>query len=92
MKTLIDLEHHECRWPVAREDGQHLFCGEARGSSPYCSRHAKLAYEPKRPAPWVPGATKYAGESKSGGFHDVRKAVEPSQEDCVDAFAAVGAV
>jgi GcrA cell cycle regulator len=40
---LVDLERHQCRWPVNdyNADGEHLFCGHRveQGSS-YCPHHA----------------------------------------------------
>ncbi len=37
---LLDLEHHDCRWPTRRENDQHLFCGRKvmRGKV-YCEHH-----------------------------------------------------
>ena len=43
MKTLLDLEHGECRWPFG--DGPFLFCGDpAQDNSSYCSGHHAIAW------------------------------------------------
>ena len=47
MRSIVDLEHGACRWPVAEGDDGHLFCGErARPGKPYCGEHYALAYRP----------------------------------------------
>lgn len=49
MKTLLDLQMHECRWPLdGTLSATHLFCAEpkAGGGSPYCARHTAMAYVP----------------------------------------------
>lgn len=42
MVRLIDLEAGDCRWPVGRDGGQHLFCGLERRDrdTSYCGHHA----------------------------------------------------
>ncbi|MGJ0509964.1 MAG: GcrA family cell cycle regulator [Methylocystis sp.] len=54
-KTLLDLEHGECRWPLGdiwdrRGPVTEYFCGEATvpGSS-YCPKCRERAFVPKRP-------------------------------------------
>ena len=43
--TLLDLQPHECKWPVEYRDGMHHFCREPRLElRPYCADHVKLAY------------------------------------------------
>lgn len=41
MRSLLELEPHQCRWPVftAGHD-QHFFCGNTREEHPsYCPKH-----------------------------------------------------
>jgi hypothetical protein len=40
---LLQLKEASCRWPVAEEDGQHLFCGQDAVGT-YCRTHARIAY------------------------------------------------
>jgi GcrA cell cycle regulator len=50
-KTLLDLEPHDCRWPIGepRQAGFH-FCGERHlEGRPYCARHWSMAFQPPRP-------------------------------------------
>lgn len=51
MKTLLDLEPSDCRWPVT-DDRPHLFCGEPKlpGSS-YCACHKPLSVSAEQPDP-----------------------------------------
>ncbi len=45
MKTLMDLEDHDCRYPFG--DETILFCGEAkREKSSYCDFHHRLCWTP----------------------------------------------
>ncbi|SOE18079.1 GcrA cell cycle regulator [Hoeflea halophila] len=46
--TLVELSERTCKWPVGDplQDDFH-FCGNDSGdASPYCSYHAKLAFQP----------------------------------------------
>jgi len=46
---LMDLRHHHCRWPVAGEGADMLFCGATRlEPHAWCGKHCGLAYA--RPA------------------------------------------
>jgi GcrA cell cycle regulator len=50
-KTLVDLEHHDCRWPIGepRHPDFH-FCGEPQAAGrPYCEHHWAMAFQPSRP-------------------------------------------
>jgi len=40
---LLQLKEASCRWPVAEEDGQHLFCGQ-QAVGTYCPEHARKAF------------------------------------------------
>jgi GcrA cell cycle regulator len=41
----MELEHHQCRYPVDGEKERTLFCGNATGDdSPYCTYHHKLCH------------------------------------------------
>jgi hypothetical protein len=43
-KTLIELDDHDCRWPVGEAaGGQQLFCGCRQASGSYCEIHAVMA-------------------------------------------------
>jgi hypothetical protein len=50
MKTFGELETDDCRWPLAGEGGEFVFCGEpaVRAGCPYCSEHMALAYRKPR--------------------------------------------
>lgn len=46
--TLVELSERTCKWPIGDplQEGFH-FCGNDSGdASPYCSYHAKLAFQP----------------------------------------------
>jgi GcrA cell cycle regulator len=50
-KTLLDLESHDCRWPIGepRHPDFH-FCGEPQlPGHPYCERHWRMALQPAKP-------------------------------------------
>lgn len=54
MKTFLDLQMNECRWPLDDTlSAPRTFCAapKAGGGSPYCARHRAMAYvpAPKRP-------------------------------------------
>lgn len=40
---LLDLEPSSCRWPMAGEGAQTMFCGEHTKHGPYCPTHAERA-------------------------------------------------
>lgn len=49
LKHLIELEPHECRWPIGGwpDNTPVLFCAKPRrGDSPYCSGHHNLGTQP----------------------------------------------
>ncbi|MEI7804099.1 MAG: GcrA family cell cycle regulator [Hyphomicrobiales bacterium] len=47
-RTLLELTEATCRWPVGDPGSvEFFFCGgETGGSGPYCSHHARVAYQP----------------------------------------------
>lgn len=47
-RTILELTESTCRWPVGDPgSGDFFFCGgNAVGGLPYCSCHARLAYQP----------------------------------------------
>jgi hypothetical protein len=47
--TVVDLEPSSCRWPTGnpRDLKTFRYCGEPANGSPYCERHARLAYLPR---------------------------------------------
>jgi hypothetical protein len=49
--TVVDLEPSSCRWPTGnpRDLKTFRYCGERANGSPYCERHARLAYLPRLP-------------------------------------------
>ena len=59
-KTLLQLNDKTCHWPVGDPgSGDFFFCGgESADDKPYCSFHARVAYQPpnarrdKRPPPF----------------------------------------
>jgi GcrA cell cycle regulator len=49
--TVLTLTEHTCKWPIGDPgtDGFH-FCGhKADAAQPYCTAHARLAYQPVQP-------------------------------------------
>lgn len=47
LKTLVELEPHDCRWPIG--DNEFMFCAEESiEGKPYCLKHCKIAYVPSR--------------------------------------------
>lgn len=49
--TVLTLTEHTCKWPIGDpgRPGFH-FCGRAADSNaPYCTEHARLAYQPVQP-------------------------------------------
>jgi len=51
LKTLLDLESHDCRWPIGepRHPDFH-FCGAPQlPGHPYCEQHWRLALQPAKP-------------------------------------------
>jgi len=44
--TIVDLIGKSCRWPTGnpRDLKTFRYCGVAARGSPYCERHARLAY------------------------------------------------
>lgn len=51
-KKLVDLEEDDCRWPIGDpRDSEFHFCNGKRvlGAS-YCEHHARVAYQPAKPA------------------------------------------
>jgi len=55
LKTLWELERHDCRWPVDRVDDAWHFCAEPAAVSQvlhrYCAAHAALAFTRTGAAP-----------------------------------------
>ena len=51
--TVADLTATSCRWPNGnpRDLATFRYCGEAASGGPYCERHARLAYLPRRSRP-----------------------------------------
>jgi GcrA cell cycle regulator len=50
-KKLLDLEKHDCRWPIGepRHPDFH-FCGARQlQNRPYCELHWRMAFQPPRP-------------------------------------------
>jgi hypothetical protein len=47
-KTIIDLEHGQCRWPVGESGGRHFFCADATDGASYCAEHKRRAYAPRK--------------------------------------------
>lgn len=45
---ITEVRHGQCKWPIYH-GRQHLFCGAAaKGGSPYCEAHHKVAYIPEQ--------------------------------------------
>jgi hypothetical protein len=50
-KTLVELEHRDCRWPIGepRHPDFH-FCGAPQMEGrPYCEHHWAMAFQPSKP-------------------------------------------
>jgi hypothetical protein len=49
--TVVDLTAKSCRWPTGnpRDLATFRYCGDTAHDSPYCKRHARLAYLPRLP-------------------------------------------
>lgn len=64
MKTLMDLEDHDCRYPFG--DSSIMFCGEVKqDKSSYCEFHHRLCWRPA--ITQAPKARKYHGTDFSRG-------------------------
>jgi GcrA cell cycle regulator len=50
-KTLVDLEHHDCRWPIGEpRSADFHFCGQPQAPGrPYCAHHWGMAFQPSKP-------------------------------------------
>jgi hypothetical protein len=51
LKTILDLEKNDCRWPIGepRHPDFH-FCGaQVAAGRPYCPLHWHMAFQPAKP-------------------------------------------
>ncbi len=47
--TVLTLNDRMCKWPIGDPtDNSFAFCGRGACSGPYCSEHARLAYQPSQ--------------------------------------------
>ena len=47
--TILTIRDSMCKWPIGDPaDPSFAFCGRKRTSGPYCSEHAKIAFQPSR--------------------------------------------
>ena len=45
--TIVDLKEAMCKWPLGDPaSSEFRYCGASSVSAPYCTYHAKLAYQP----------------------------------------------
>ncbi len=45
--TIVDLKEAMCKWPLGDPTSSEFrYCGAGAATAPYCSYHAKLAYQP----------------------------------------------
>jgi len=51
LKTLLDLESRDCRWPIGEpKQPDFHFCGDPQlPGHPYCAHHWRMALEPSKP-------------------------------------------
>ena len=51
LTTVLTLTERNCKWPIGDPGSPDFhFCGRgADGNAPYCTEHAKLAYQPMQP-------------------------------------------
>jgi len=49
-KKLVNLESHDCRWPIGDPREPHFrFCGSLqRPGYPYCEHHCRIAFNPAK--------------------------------------------
>jgi hypothetical protein len=51
-KDLLDLNQHDCRWPVRSDDAHSspwAFCGQPASRNRYCAVHGAISYFDDRP-------------------------------------------
>ena len=65
MKHMLDLNAHDCRWPVLGEGADTLFCAEPTLKSPYCSSHLCRAYHAAPPSRQQAKAAREARTARS---------------------------
>lgn len=47
--TILTLRDSMCKWPIGDPaDPQFAFCGRKSDCGPYCTEHAKVAFQPQR--------------------------------------------
>jgi GcrA cell cycle regulator len=47
--TVLTLGAHMCKWPIGDPSSDDFtFCGRRIGEGPYCSEHARVAYQPQQ--------------------------------------------
>ena len=47
--TILTLRDSMCKWPIGDPaDPQFAFCGRKADCGPYCTEHAKVAFQPQR--------------------------------------------
>jgi GcrA cell cycle regulator len=45
--TIMDLQPHNCRWPIDAEPSADMkYCGARIVAGPYCDHHARMAWKP----------------------------------------------
>jgi len=61
--TILTLRQSMCKWPIGDPaDPNFAFCGRNSASGPYCTEHAKVAFQPAKKR-----------EKKTSGYDYVRK-------------------
>ena len=61
--TILTIRDSMCKWPIGDPvDPKFAFCGRKSESGPYCTEHAKLAFQPAKKR-----------ERKKGSYNYVRK-------------------
>ena len=50
IKSIADIEHNECRWPIGDpRDADFHFCGaQQHAGHPYCELHWKMSFVPSK--------------------------------------------
>jgi len=47
--TVLTLGAHMCKWPIGDPSTDNFtFCGRRAGDGPYCTEHARVAYQPQQ--------------------------------------------
>ncbi len=64
--TVLNIKDSMCKWPIGDPaDASFAFCGRASPGGPYCSEHAKLAFQPQKKR--TRATASYSGSRRAHG-------------------------